>query len=276
VQSDPVEGQWSAPPSPGGFAAPAPDAYGSGYASAPGGPFPGLGLDPAAIQSVPQPSRRRRGPLLGFIVGVVVVALGVGGYLIANSLSSRNNKPVATSSLGKSGGITVSGRGIQMTFPAGWVNVPTSPNQFQQFIKDIESRYPHISSALKNYINDPQILSTFAMLVYNDNSQGDVTENLDALVGPGTLPPSQMMAQLKSSTAISSLGATNVHMTVTTFGQYSGVLVTYTIQAAGVTAEGAQAYLDGPQNLVVTTVTSANSATSVRDLRKIVDTIKFT
>lgn len=54
-----------------------------------------------------------------------------------------------------------------------------------------------------------------------------------------------------------------------------GVLVTYALRVQGVTAYGAQSYLDGPST-VVTTVTSRSAATSDSDLLYLVDTMSFT
>jgi hypothetical protein len=217
-----------------------------------------------------------RGPLIGFVAGAVAVVLGGGGYLVAHNLSaSRNNTPVATSSQAKSGGITVGGHGIKMTFPAGWVNVPTSPNQFRQFIKEFEDKYGHIPAALQSEVNNPQLLSGLAMLVVRPNGQGNASENLNALVAPFDVPPSQMVAQLKSGQGPAQFGATNVHDVVTQFGKYPGVLVTYTLRIKGLTVYGAQSYLEGPVHMVVTTVTSEDPAISKADLRQIVDTIRF-
>lgn len=273
---DPGAVQRSASPATGGFGAPDPGALQQWPSSPPalGYPWP----DPRASQSAPQrPSRRMRGPLIGFVAGAVVVAVGGGGYLLAHNLSAnRNNTPVATSSQAKSGGITVAGHGIKMTFPVGWVNAPTSPNRFRQFMKTFEDKYGHVPANMRSEVVSPQLISSFAMLVYHFKGQGNFAENLNALVAPSEVPPSQMMAQLKSGQGPAQFGATNVHYGETTFGPYRGVLVTYNLHVEGMTAYGAQSYLDGPGNMVVTTVTSQSAATSETDLRRIVDTIRFT
>jgi hypothetical protein len=219
--------------------------------------------------------RRLRGPLIGFVAGAVVVALGLGGYLIARNLSaSRGNTPIARSSHVKSGGMTVTGHGISMIFSAGWVNVPTSPNQFRQYIQSLKG---HIPAALQADVNDPQLLSSLAMLVYRPSAQGGLEENMNALVFPLGPAPSQMMAQLKSGQVQgpAQFGAKDVEYSLTYFGSYPGVLVTYTLRVQGVTAYGAQSYLDGPTSAVVTTVTSQAAATSDSDLLYLVDTISF-
>jgi len=214
--------------------------------------------------------------LIGFVSGAVVVALGLGGFLIAHNLSARKaNAPIARSSHVKSGGMTVTGHGISMIFPAGWVNVPTSPNQFRQYIQSLKG---HVPAALQADVNDPELVSSLAMLVYRPSTQGGLEENMNALVFPPGPAPSEMMAQLKSGQVQgpAQFGATDVQYSQTNFGPYPGVLVTYALRVRGLTAYGAQAYLDGPTSTVVTTVTSQAAATSDSDLLYLVDSISFT
>jgi hypothetical protein len=162
-----------------------------------------------------------------------------------------------------------------MIFPAGWVNVPTSPNQFRQYIQGLKG---HIPAALQADVNDPQLVSSLAMLVYRPSAQGGIEENLNALVFPPGPAPSEMLAQLKSGQiqGPAQFGATDVQYSQTDFGPYPGVLVTYALRVGNLSAYGAQAYLDGPASTVVTTVTSHSAATSDSDLLYLVDTISFT
>jgi len=258
VQPEPGGPQWPSAPTAGGLGAAPPGAY--------------PGLYPPGTQ---RPSRRLRGPLIGFLAGAVAVALAVGGYAIASNISNSGNKPISTSVQAKSSGITVSGHGIELAFPAGWQNVPTSPNQLRQFINDFTAKYHHVPAQLQSEVDNAQNLSSFAMLVFHFNAQGGVTENLNAIVEPGEIPPSAMISELKSGQGPAEFGATHVQYSATKFGIYPGVLVTYSLQADGVTLYGAQSYLDGPSKVVITTVTSQAAATSETDLKKIVDTIKF-
>jgi hypothetical protein len=216
-----------------------------------------------------------RGPLIGFVAGAVAVALAVGGYEIASNVSNSNNKPISTSVHAKSNGITVSGHGIQLTFPAGWENVPTSPNQLRQFINDFTAKYKHIPSQLQSDISNSKVLSSFAMLVFRFNGQGNVTENLNAIVEPGVATPGEMIAELKSGQGPAQFGASDVHYSATRFGKYPGVLVTYSVQGQGITVYGAQSYVEGPVDVVITTITSQAAAISDTDVAKIVDTLKF-
>lgn len=261
---------------PGGYAAPGagqPQPW-PGPAQPWAGP-PGTGY-PGPYATPQPPPRRSRGPLIGFIVGVVVVALGAGGYAIAHTLStSGNNKPIATSTRAVAGGTSISGHGITLTFPKGWDNVPTSPNDFEHFIKVFESKYGHVPAALQSEMSNPQLLHSFAMLVYKFGSNGSVAENLNALVTPAVATPSQMMTQLKSGQGPAQFGARNIQYRITNFATHPSLLVTYTVSTQGRSFSGAQAYVDGPASMAVVTVTSSSPATSENDLKQIVGTIKF-
>jgi hypothetical protein len=205
----------------------------------------------------------------------VAVALAVGGYAIASNLSNSGNKPISTSVHAKSAGITVTGHGIELGFPAGWENVPTSPNQLRQFMKDFTAKYKHVPSQLENDISNSQFLSSIAMLVFRFNTQGNFTENLAAAVYPEVIPPSEMIAGLKSGEGPASLGASDVHYSTTNFGKYPGIIVTYVLQSQGKNLYGAESWLNGPTESVIAEVTSDSAATSEGDLREIIDTIKF-
>jgi hypothetical protein len=259
----------SGPPPAGGFGVADPGAFQPPF-SAPPGTYPGMYPAPT-----PRPPRRLRGPLIGFLAGAVAVALAVGGYAIASNLSSSGNKPISTSVHAKAAGITVTGHGIELAFPAGWQNVPTSPNQLRQFISDFEAKFHRIPSQLQSEADNPQALSTFAMLVFHFNAQGNVTENLNAIVEPGVATPSEMISELRAGQGPAQFGATNIQYSSTLFGAYPGVIVTYSLSAGGITLYGAQSYLEGPSELVITTVTAPAAGTSAADLRQIVDTIKF-
>jgi hypothetical protein len=153
--------------------------------------------------------------------------------------------------------------------------VPTSPDQLRQFVNDFTAKYHHIPSQLQSELSNPQVLSTFAMLVFHFNAQDNATENLNAIVEPGEASPSEMISELRSGQGPAQFGATHIQYSTTTFGTYPGVIVTYSLQADGITLYGAQSYLDGPSKLVITTITSPATATSEADLKQIVDTIKF-
>ena len=88
-------------------------------------------------------------------------------------------------------------------------------------------------------------------------------------------PPSQLIPQLQRLAA--PLSATHQHDSLTTFGKYAAVMVTYTLpHLAGSPADyGAQAYLHGPANTPLITVTTPNAADAAATLRRIADTIKF-
>jgi hypothetical protein len=83
------------------------------------------------------------------------------------------------------------------------------------------------------------------------------------------------MSHLKG--LVAQFGATHEHGSLTTFGNYTAALVTYTLPGrAGKPAEyGAQAYVHGPASTPVITVTTLNAADAAATLRQITDTIKF-
>jgi hypothetical protein len=120
-----------------------------------------------------------------------------------------------------------------------------------------------------------QNLRNTAMLVYRVTASGMVTGNTNVIVAPDTTPPRQLMPQLDGS--IVRFGGTNQHDSLATFGNYSGVLVTYTLpRLPGRPAEyGAQAYVHGPASTPVITVTTLRAADAAATLQLIADTIKF-
>lgn len=104
----------------------------------------------------------------------------------------------------------------------------------------------HVPPAVRAVMNDPQVMSSFAMYVCRQDGPGGLPENLNAIVGPPGLSPSAMLAQFESGQGLS---------------QFS-VLDTYTLRLDGTTEYGAQSYLAGPVTTVVTTVTSHDAATT--------------
>jgi hypothetical protein len=153
--------------------------------------------------------------------------------------------------------------------------VPTTPNEFAQFLRANLGKFPHLRAALKNQIENVQNLRNMAMLVYRVNARGIVTGNTNVVVVPATTPPSQLMPQLNGDVA--QFGGTHQRDSLTTFGNYAGVLVTYTLptQAGKPTRYGAQAYVHGPSSTPVITVTTLNAADTTATLRQIANTIKF-
>jgi hypothetical protein len=234
--------------------------------------------DPGAAREAPRrASRWRRHPLLRVAAAVAGLALGWGAVQVATNLwaSRHDNAPISSSSPAPSGALTVSGHGVTLTFPAGWVNVPTTPDKLAQFMQANAAKFPHLRAALKNQLESMQNLRAMAMLVYRFSPGGAVTGNTNVQVVPATTPPSQLMPQLDGAAA--RFGGTHQRDSLATFGHYAAVLVTYTLPAqAGRPAEyGAQAYVHGPASTPVITVTTLNAADAAATLRQITDTIKF-
>jgi hypothetical protein len=208
---------------------------------------------------------------------VAGLALGWGAFQAAHNLwaSRHDNTPISSSAHAPSGALTVSGHGVTLTFPTGWVNVPTTPDKIAQFMQANAAKFPHLRAALKSQLDNMQNLRDMAMLVYRLNARGAVTGNTNVAVIPATTPPSQVMPHLTGLAA--RFGGTRQHDSLATFGNYAAVLVTYTLptRAGKPTEYGAQAYLHGPASTPVITVTTLNAANATATLRRIADTIKF-
>lgn len=232
--------------------------------------------DPGVAPGAPRhASRKRMNPLLRVVAAVAGLALGWGGFQVAQNLwaSRHDNTAISSSSRAPAGSLTVSGHGVTLTFPAGWVNVPTTPNDLARFLR--AAKLPHLQAALKNQLANVQSMRSMAMLVYHVTASGAVTGNTNVIVAPVTTPPRQLMPHLAG--AIAQFGGTNQHDSLATFGNYPGVLVTYTLpRLPGRPAEyGAQAYVHGPASTPVITVTTLRAADAAATLRLIAGTIKF-
>jgi hypothetical protein len=218
-----------------------------------------------------------KGPLLRVSVTVAGVALGWGAFQAANNLwaSRHDNTPVSSASRAPSGALTVTGHGLTLTFPAGWVNVPTTPTKLAQFMRANAAKFPHLRAALRDQLENVQNLRSMAMMVDRLNASGTVTGNTNVIVIPATIPPGQMIPRLHG--LLAQFGATHERGSLATFGNYSAVLVTCTLPAqTGRPAEyGAQAYVHGPASTPVITVTTLGAADAVATLRQIAGTITF-
>src|SRR5215469_504500 len=104
--------------------------------------------------------------------------MGWGAFQIADNLwaSRHDNTPFSSSAHAPSGALTVSGHGVTLTFPAGWVNVPTTPNKLAQFMQANAAKFPHLRAALSQ-VENMQNLREMAMLVYRFNARGTVSGN---------------------------------------------------------------------------------------------------
>lgn len=244
-------------------------------------PAPEAGLpvpDPGVAPGAPRhASRKRMNPLLRVVAAVAGLALGWGTFQVAQNLwaSRHDNTPISSSSRAPAGSLTVTGHGVTLIFPAGWVNVPTTPNELARFLRARAAKLPYLKAALKSQLGNVQNLRSMAMLVYRVAASGTVTGSTNVVVAPDTTPPRQLMPHLAG--AIVRLGGTNQHDSLATFGNYSGVLVTYTLpRLPGKPAEyGAQAYVHGPASTPVITVTTLRAADAAATLRLIAGTLKF-
>jgi hypothetical protein len=242
---------------------------------------------PQANVSIPDPgdapqaprraSRLRRNPLVRVAAVLIGIALGWGVFRVADNLwaGRHDNTPISRSSQEPSGALTVSAHGVTLTFPAGWVNVPTTPNKLAQFYRANSAKFPRLSAALKTELSNVQELRKMAMLVYRVETNGMISGTTDVLIVPDTTPPSQLMPLLNG--AVAQFGGTDEQESLTTFGRYSAVLVTYTVpgQAGQPARYGAQAYIHGPASTPIITVTTLSAADATTTLRQIASTIKL-
>jgi hypothetical protein len=218
-----------------------------------------------------------RNPVLRAAAALTGVALAWGGVQAAQNLwaSRRDDAPISSSSRAQSGALRVSGHGMTLTFPHGWINVPTTPNELARFLRSSSAEFPHLRAALKNQLENMQNVRNIAMLAYRINASGAVTGSLNVVVIPASPPPSQLLPHLDGVAA--QFGGTHQHDSLTTFGTYAAALVTWTLPGrAGARAEyGAQAYLHGPSSTPIITVRTFNAADTITLLRQIAGTIKF-
>jgi hypothetical protein len=149
----------------------------------------------------------RQHPLLRVTAAVTGLALRWGAFQAGNSpwAARHDNTPISSPSPAPSGALTVTGHGVTLTFPAGWVNAPTTPNKFAQFLRANAAKFPHPQAALKNQLDNMQNLSNLAMLVYRLTASGTVTGNTTVGVIPDTTPPGQLMPHLTGSVLGASL-----------------------------------------------------------------------
>ena len=222
-------------------------------------------------------SRAMRHPLVRVAAAVVGLALGWGAFQAGHNLwASRNdNTPVSSSSQAPSGALRVSGHGVTLTFPRGWINVPTTPNEFAKFLRVEAAKFPRLKTALKSQLGNMRYIRRLAMFVYRISSSGAVTANTNVLVLPTTIPPRQLMPQVKG--AVARFGGTHQRDSLTAFGKYAAVLITYEVPShAGIPAKyGAQAYIRGPASTPLITVTTTKAGAAAALLRQIADTITF-
>ena len=227
--------------------------------------------DPGDAPQAPRrASRLRRNPLVRVAAALMGAVLGWGAFHVATNLWAgwHENTPISSSSQAPSGAISVSAHGVTLTFSAGWVNVPTTPNEFAQFMHANAAKFPRLQAILKNQLSNPQTLRNMAMLAYRVNANDMITGNTNVQVVPDTTPPGQLLPQLKG--AVSLFGGTHEHESLTTFGKYSAVLITYTLpsQAGNPAQYGAQAYIHGAASTPIITVTTQSAADTAATLRR--------
>jgi hypothetical protein len=121
---------------------------------------------------------------------VAGIAVGQGAFQAATSLwaSRHDNTPISSSSHTPSGTLTVAGHGVTLTFPTGWVNVPTAPDKLAQFLRASAAKFRHLQAAVKDQLANMQNLREMARTVYRLHPSGTVTGNTNIGVYPETIP----------------------------------------------------------------------------------------
>ncbi len=234
--------------------------------------------------SAPRAPRRAslvmRNPLVRIASAVIGVALGWGAVQAGQHLwAGRNdNTPISSSSHAPSGALRVTGHGVTLTFPHDWVNVPTTPAHLAQFMRANAAKFHHLRAAIKSELENVQNMRDTAALVYRFNSGGTFTGSLFETVVPAAVSLNQMLHHLNAIAAqLTQIGGTIQHKSVTSFGSYQALLVTYTLpgQAKGQLQYCAVAFVEGPASTPIITVKTLSAADSIATLRKIADTIRF-
>lgn len=236
------------------------------------------GPDPGGA---PQAPRRTtwwiRSPLARAVAAAIGAAVIWGAFHAAENLwaGRHDNTPVASSSRAPSGRLTVSGHGITLAFPAGWINVPTTPKEYAKFLRAAAARFPHLKASLKNQLGSLQAVRNLAMVVVRVSPGGIITGDVDVVVAPDAIAPRQLLPHLKG--LIAQLGGTDQRDSLTTFGNFPAALITYQLpgHAGRPVQYGAQAYVRGPASTAIITLYALKAADAAATLRQITDTIKF-
>ena len=116
-------------------------------------PAPTAGIaapDPGTAPEAPRRvSRLRRHPLLR-VAGRRRRARPGAGSLPGRAQpvgQPPRQHPISSFSHASSGAISVIGHGLILSFPAGWVNVPTTPDKFTQFLHASAAKFPDLRAA---------------------------------------------------------------------------------------------------------------------------------
>jgi len=217
--------------------------------------------------------KTKRGPVVRIAVVVLAMALGWGSfYLVKSVWSGRNDKsPISTSTRAASGSLIVTSHGITISLPSGWVNIPTTPNQLAQFVKDNSSKYPEMASL----VNNQQAMRTLAMLVWRFDASGNQTASLTAVADPETGSAQSLRTAVAGVPG--RLGGINPESKVTTFRQNKGVLMSYTLPAgAGLpTRYAVQTYVIGSASTAILTITTYSANDSLKTATAAADSVKF-
>jgi hypothetical protein len=120
---------------------------------------------------VPRP---KKSPVVGIFIGVIIFALVllVGGVMtmFVHAAQVRASKaPISNGSLRENGETVVTSRGITITLPKRYENIPTTAEKLQKFFDEQAKTKPSIREFVK-----PSFVSHLAILAMRFDDAGDV------------------------------------------------------------------------------------------------------
>jgi uncharacterized membrane protein len=199
------------------------------------------------------------------VVAIVVTALVlVGGAVGAVAYVHHQNTTPVASTVAVNSGTRVSGRGVSLTIPRGWTNVPLSKDGFTKFLDTVASKDPQDAKQLTAQVRAAVSQSAVMLAIDSpDISQGFHDNALLEVVTVDTSAHSPEEFATAAKRELQSVGVNDVVTTLTTIGDYSAVVATYDQQRTGGLVHGTEYLVLGPGKLVVLAVTGLTDMTDV-------------
>jgi len=211
----------------------------------------------------------------GMVVAILVVALVlVGGAVGAVAyVHHRNTTPVA-STVAVNGGTRVSGRGVSLTIPRGWTNVPLSKDGFARFLDTVASKDPQDAQQLTAQVRAAVSQSAVMLAIDSpDISQGFHSNALLEVVPVDTSRHTAAEYEAEAKRELQGVGVSDVVTRQTNIGGYPVVVATYDQQRTLGLVHGTEYLVLGPGKLAVLAVTGLTDMTGVG--QQMAETISF-
>ncbi len=244
---------------------------GSAEPQPPGPPPPGWYPDPAgsgqprywdgvawAGEPAPPGPARRRGRFVAVVVAVFVLL--VAGAAGAVALARHKQSTPVAAATHVAGGTTVSARGVTVTLPAGWTNVPTSPEDFAKYLDKAGTTNPAMAKQLTAQMRAASSQSLVMFAIKTSDASAEFTTDADMGVVPGSgmdaadgIDPIER--QLKAA------GAENVTVVARSIAGHDAVFSTYDLRnvTSGLVVHGAQYTVLGPTEIAFLAVSTTGS-----------------